>query len=182
MAHWIVTDHGNYMTYRCSQCGSEWRDDDPHSRDISTWPRCLVCGGLIDRIANKYFSDLVHRPEVKKEEKSESKELAELGEYVAKGFAAGLQSSGIVMMSRKEYDTIVEDFDTCIKERDRELFRVDKEMRELKEERDGYIDILKQLGIHYHIGKIIKNSLQVDEFDNPHDRTKMVKVTFKVEG
>lgn len=201
MAHWIITNHGNYNIYKCSKCGAEWVDNTEWTSGISSWTHCNNCGDIIKDIENEYRSCLVHRPEnsgvlntydlrkiygdeypnKETEEKIDPKELAELGKHVADGFAAGLKSGGFVMMSRKDYDAIVEDFDICIKERDKALSILDKELREVKEERDQYFDILKKIEIHKYNGKIVKNSILVDEFDNPADLTKMVKVTFKVE-
>lgn len=198
MTHWIITNHGDYRIYKCSKCGAEWTDATEWTADISSWTHCNNCGDIIKDVENEYRSDLVHRPEnsgvlnpddlrkiygdeYSNKEKSESKEYAELGKYFAEGFAAGLKNGGFVMISRKDYDAMVDDFNICIEERDKALSILDKELREAKEERDQYLDILKKIEIHHYIGKIFKNSIQVDEFHNPADLTKMVKVTFKVE-
>lgn len=167
MAHWIITNYGNYNIYECSKCGAKWTDSTEWTADISSWTHCNDCGDIIKDIENEYRSDLVYRPMV--EENKECKHMMDLGE-------------NFVIMSIEKYDAMKDDFNICIEERDKALSILDKELREAKEERDQYLDILKKIAIHKYIGKIFKNSIRVDEFDNPADLTKTVKVTFKVEG
>lgn len=131
MAHWIITDHGHEgRTYMCSNCGNFWNS---LNHNCDTWNICPWCHEKIEE---------------DKEEKSYVKELAELGKYVAEGFAAGLESGGFVMISRKEYDELRGELDDLYRKYDDTCCA-----------RDNAIDILKEIGINSeNVKKVVPGS------------------------
>lgn len=192
MAHWIIMNHGDYNTYTCSHCGAEFRDDITY--EVSRWSYCDNCYHPIDSTENEYRNNLVHRPMIKEE----TKDSGILGPIEVRRLLGSVFSDideepasipkentkNFVMMSLEKYDAMKDEFNICIEERDRELFKLDKEVRELIKERDRYLDILKNMGLTEerakHIvpgtGKFVEDEL------NPITMNRKIYCSFDVDG
>lgn len=153
MAHWIIDKMKNYdrNMYTCSACGGRWDD---YNYAVGTWKVCPDCKAIMEE-----------------EEKSESKEFAELGKGIAEGFAAGLNDGGFVFISRKEYDEM----------RD-ELYSIQERFDNAVKERAHYRDILEMMGFQEkYIDRIVPDSARFVGYErNPVTLNKRVSITFEL--
>lgn len=198
MAHWIIENIGfGRQNYACSNCGQIYSNV---FRDPGTWDECPNCGAKInDDEEDEYESDAVHRPFAKMEK---IKEMVGLGEDVetddhrsikmaeAKALFRDLfdeelefeeldfvpkhNTKNIVILSLEKYDQMKADYEQCIDERDRELWRMEQELRGLQE-------LVKAIGITPEIAeKVYPDSVTVDLCENPINYTKRYVIKFDV--
>lgn len=198
MAHWIFIDHGfGGQDYRCSNCRSSWND---LLNNPIQWDKCPHCGAKInDDEEDEYESDSVHIPFAKTKQLCDlvglgedvetddhrSTKIAEAKalfrdlfdeelEFEELDFVPKHNTENIVIISLEKYDQMKADFEQCIDERDRELWRMEQELRGLQE-------LVKVIGITPDVAKnVYPDSVRVDENYNPINYTIRYRVEFDV--